>query len=185
MNKLYVDTYKLCKFMKRMAEYQQKNNLSRIRISINNTEFPIPNVRPKEKINLYNNQIFKKVSHIALAFSLGYKHFREEKIGKPDNSIQIEFIMKKFNYDKIVIDKSNLLKSKKILVYIYIKEYEKNYDEDLVKFVYNYVKSNFCLLTYKENETFPINKDYQDIIKRESYTQEELLKLYPLPKLDD
>ena len=116
---------------------------------------------------------------------MGYKHFREERIGKPDNSIQIEFIMKKFNYDKIVIDKSNLLKSKKILVYVYIKEYEKNYDEDLVKFVYNYVKSNFCLLTYKENETFPINEDYQDIIKRESYTQEELLKLYPLPKLDD
>jgi hypothetical protein len=38
---------------------------------------------------------------------------------------------------------------------------------------------------YKENETFPINKDYQDIIKRESYTQEELLALYLLPKLDD
>lgn len=55
----------------------------------------------------------------------------------------------------------------------------------IAEFVYNYVKSNFSLLTYKENETFPINKDYQDIIKREFYTQEELLKLYPLPKLDD
>ena len=185
MNKLYADIYNLCKFMKRMAEYQQKNNLSRIRISINNTEFPIPNIHPKERINLYNNQIFKKISHIALAFSLGYKHFREEKIGKPDNSIQIEFIMKRFNYDKIVIDKSNLLRNKKIIIYVYIKENENNYNEELIEFVYNYIKNNFSLLIYKENETFPINKDYQDIIKSESYTQEELLKLYPLPKLDD
>jgi hypothetical protein len=75
-----------------------------------------------------------------------------------------------------------------ININIYIKENEFNYDDSLQIFICRFVTKNFRQLEmreYKPGFSKPINEDYQDIIKRESYTQEELLALYPLPKLDD
>ena len=186
-NKLYADVYKLCKFMKRMAEYQKKKKLPRIRISIDKSDFPVPNIDRKEKEKLYNFIVSSNLCNTLGIFECGYQHFRSISVGKPDNSINIYFYLKKSNKDKIVIDKSSLLINGKVNIYIYVKENEFNYSNDIQIFICRFVTNNFRQLEmreYKPGFSKPINEDYQDIIKRESYTQEELLKLYPLPELD-
>lgn len=187
-NKLYVDVYKLCKFMKKIAEYQQEKNLPRIRLSFNSADFPVIDREEEKKNNSYNFRVTHDLKLTLMSFCNGYIHFRQYDIGKPDDAIKINFILKKSNDDKIIIDKSNLLVSKMININIYIKENEFNYDDSLQIFICRFVTKNFRQLEmreYKPGFSKPINKDYQDIIKRESYTQEELLKLYPLPNLDD
>ena len=179
-NNLYAEVYKLCKFMKRIAKYQERKNLPRVRLSFNSSEFPIPNIERREQEKLYNFKVAKNLDNIYIAFCKGYKHFRPKSIGKPDDAIKIEFFLKQSDKDKIIIDKSKLLNNKEIIIYICVKRNEFNYTSDIRMFICKFISKNFHQLNTKKDE-----EEYKKIVKRESYTQEELLELYPLPELDD
>lgn len=171
---LYKDALKLCNFMKRMADLQQKKKLTRIRISINNDEFPIPNIRLEEKKKFYNYRIKQKVIAIAMSFTRGYKHFRDENFGKPDNSIHIRFFMKKSEDEKIVINKDCLLNNE-VKIFVYIKDNEINYNDNIIGFVNKFVNENFQLLLDDKNR-----EEHKKIVDSEKYTREELIKVYNL-----
>lgn len=173
-NNLYKDAMILCKFMKRIADLQQKHKLTRIRISVNNDEFLIPNIDLEEKKKLYNYRIKQKIDAIAMSFTRGYKHFRDENFGKPDNSIHIRFFMKKSENETIVIDKDNLLNNE-VKIFVYIRNNEINYDDNIVGFVNRFVNKNFQLLLDEKNR-----KEHKKIVDSERYTKEELIKAYNL-----
>ena len=167
---LYKETAKLCKFMKKMADLQQKHKLMRIRLSFNNDEFPIPNVSDEEKFKLYNYLISQKVRMTVMSFCHADRHFRPENFGKPGNSIYIQFIMKKAKEEKIIFDKSNLF-NKEVKIYIYVKDGELNYNEDILIFVGEYINRTFEQLHLTNKE------EYNRIINSEKYTKEEWIKM--------
>lgn len=171
---LYKDALNLCKFMKKMAEIQQKHKLTRIRIEVIHNEFPISEMDLKEKNKCYNYCIKRKITAIAYAFTRGYRHFRDENFGKPDNSIHIRFIMKKAENEKIIIDKSELL-NKEIKIYVYIKDNEINYNDNIIGFVNRFVNNNFQLLLDNESK-----EEHKKIVDSEKYTREEIRKIYNL-----
>ena len=172
-NYLYNDAVKLCKFMKRMADLQQNQKLTRIRLSLNNDEFPIINKSRWGSPMEYNERIKRKVEWIVMGFCRADRHFRDENFGKPDDSIHIRFIMKKANEEKIVFDKSNLL-NKEVKVYILIKDGELNYNDNIVRFVGTFINKTFPQLYLTNKE------EYKKIVDSERYTKEELIKAYNL-----
>ncbi len=167
---LYKEAAKLCKFMKRMADLQQKHKLMRIRLSFNNDEFPHPDMDDEERFNSYNYLISQKIRRIVMLFCHADKHFRPENSGKPGDSIYIQFIMKKAEEEKIIFDKSNLL-NKNIKVYIYIKNGELNYNEDVSIFIEKYINKTFEQLHLTNRE------EYNKIVNLEKYTKEEWIKM--------
>ena len=172
-NNLYKNAYKLCKFMKGMANLQQKHKLTRMRLSLNHDEFPVPDVSDEEKFKLYNYLVKQDISLMVMGFCRADRHFRSENFGKPDNSIHIQFIMKKADEEKIVFDKSNLL-NKEVKVYILVKDGELNYNSNILSFVGKYINRNFEQLHLTNKEA------YDEIVDSEKYTKEEWIKVYNL-----
>ena len=152
-NNLYKHAAKLCKFMKSMANLQRKQKLTRIRLSFNDDEFPHPDMDDEERFKSYNYLISQEIRMAVMSFCRADRHFRSENFGKPDNSIHIRFIMKKSMEEKIVFDKSNLL-NKEVKVFIYVRDSESNYNDDILDFVCKYVHRTFEQLHLTNKEEY-------------------------------
>lgn len=172
-NNLYKHAARLCKFMKSMADLQQRRKLTRIRLSFNDDEFPHPDMDDEERFNSYNYLISQEICMTVMSFCRADRHFRSESFGKPDNSIHIRFIMKKTDEEKITFDKSNIL-NKEVKVFIHVKDNETDYNDDILDFVCKYIHRNFEQLHLTNKE------EYKKIVDSEKYTREEIRKIYNL-----